>query len=231
MSIFIKSINEAVVQVKDKTRIDVSGIFTQGVTITDVTIKPETSESAISVYNADSSKWYLDWAYSTAGNKTITVTATDGVTPESETYNIEILSKDDDNLYSSDAELYQIESELKKYLPVGKNSYLYAHREAQQRILSYLDRKRIWNEDGSVLNKDQLNLSDVKRWSIYETLLIIYEDLVVQVGDKFKDKVLKYTELRNIERDRGAVRIDLDSNGTIDSGETLELKSFIMKRM
>lgn len=231
MSIFIKSINEAIVQAKDKTRIDVSGIFAQGVTITDVTIKPEASESAISVFSSNSDNWYLDWAYATSGTKTITVEATDGVTPVSEDFTVEVTSVADDNLYSSDSELFQIESELKKYLPAGKNSYLYAHREAQLRILSYLDRKRIWNTDGTIITKDQLNVSDVKRWSIYETMLIIYEDLVVAVGDKFKDKVLKYTELRNIERDRGAIRIDLDGNSTIESDEILELKSFRMKRM
>ena len=226
MSIFIDAVIESIIQVKDKTRIDVSNIFAQGITLTDVTIEPESGAGDISVFNIDSSKWYLDWAYATDGEKTITVTATDGISPQIETFTLSVLSSVDDNLYSNDSQLFQLETELKNYLPSGKNSYKYAHREAQNRILSYLDRKRIWNTDGTVVTKTQVNTADVARWSMFETLIVIYEDLVVSVGDKFKDKVARYTEQRNIERDRGAIRIDIDSDQSISTSEILELKTF-----
>jgi hypothetical protein len=98
-------------------------------------------------------------------------------------------------------------------------------------MLSYLDRKRIYNENGDPLTKDQINLKDdVVKWSLYETCIVIYEDLAVSVGDKFKDKVAYYEKLRNYERERAQLRIDKDSSGTIDSGEIQDMKSFRMIR-
>ena len=63
-------------------------------------------------------------------------------------------------------------------------------------------------------------------------IYMIYTDLFLSVGDKFAEKVNQYKALRNIERDRGAIRIDKDGNGTIDNDEaSQDLKSFrLIKR-
>jgi len=231
--IFINCKNEQIIQVSDKTRIDVSDTFVSGDAITDIAIKPEASESFISVFNADTDKWYLDWAYSTNGSKVISVQATDGVLVENKDFTIEVISEQDDNLYSNDSQLFTIESELKRYIAPGRNSYINIHREAQRRILDYLERKRIYNTDGSRITKDQINIDDdIARWSLYEALVIIYEDLVVAVGDKFKDKVLEYKNLRSQFRTMGALRLDRDKDGTIEpSSELQELKSYrLIKR-
>jgi hypothetical protein len=229
--IFIKCSKDETVQVADKFRIDVSSTFVSGDPITDILIKPEATESFISVFDSNQERWYLDWAYSTDGTKTIEVQATDGTITETKTFGIESITESDDNLYSNDAQLFQIESELKRYLPQGRNSFIYAHRISQERMLSYLDRKRIYNENGDPLTKDQINLKDdVVKWSLYETCIVIYEDLAVSVGDKFKDKVAYYEKLRNYERERAQLRIDKDSSGTIDSGEIQDMKSFRMIR-
>lgn len=229
--IFIKCSKDELVQVADKFRIDVSSTFVNGSPITDILIKPEATESFISVFDTNQERWYLDWAYSDDGTKTVEVQATDGVITETESFTIESLTESDDNLYSNDSQLFQIESELKRYLPQGRNSFIYAHRIAQERMLSFLDRKRIYNENGDPLTKDQINLKDdVIKWSLYETCIVIYEDLAVSVGDKFKDKVAYYEKLRNYERERSQLRIDRDSSGAIDSGEIQDMKSFRMIR-
>jgi hypothetical protein len=174
--IFINCKNEELVQVNDKTRIDIGSSFVSGDAITDISIKPESSEPFISVFNSNQDKWFLDWAYSTDGEKTISVEATDGINTVSQDFKIKIISVEDDNLYSTDAQLFNIESELRKdiYIPRGRNTFTNSHREAQSRILSYLDRKRIWNDDGSPITKTQLNLDDdLSKWSLYETAYII----------------------------------------------------------
>lgn len=229
--IFINCIKEPLVQVNDKTRIDVSTSFVSGDGITDITIEVDGS-GPISVFNEDQSKWYLDWAFDSDGTKSIEVTATDGVNNVVQTFEIEVISEGDDNLYSTDAQIFAIESELKRYIPDGKNSFKNIHREAQARILNFLDRKRIWNENGEPFNKTQVNLFDeLSRWSLYETLFIIYTDLFISVGDKFAEKVNQYKELRNYERERAAVRIDRDGNGFDPSKDIQELKSFrLIKR-
>lgn len=230
--IFINCINEGLVQVNDKTRIDVSRSFVSGDVITDITITPEIGESAVSVYNADQKRWYLDWQFATDGTKTITVEATDGVSTVSQNFTIDVISEADDNLYSNDQQIFKIEQELLKYIPPGRNSYKNIHREAQSRILNYLDRKRIWNDDGEPYTKDQLNLyGELSLWSLYETILMIYQDLYVSVGDKFAEKINEYKALRNYERDRGAIRIDKNNNQVLDeSTEIQELKSYRLIR-
>lgn len=229
--IFINCIKESLVQVGDKTRIDVSTSFVSGAGITDITIDP-TGSDATSVFDADQSKWYLDWAFDSSGTKTITVEATDGVTTIAQTFDIEVVSEEDDNLYSNDSQIFAIESELRRYIPDGKNSFKNLHREAQSRILNFLDRKRIWNDDGSPYSKTQVNIYDeLNKWSLYETLFIIYTDLFISVGDKFAEKVNQYKELRNYERERASVRIDKDGNGFDPELDIQELKSFrLIKR-
>lgn len=230
--IFLNCIRESLIQVGDKTRIDVSKSFVSGSGITDILIKPEATESFISVFNTNQDKWFLDWAYSTSQDKTISVQATDGFNTVSQDFAISVISEVDDNLYSSDEEIFSLESELKRYIPQGKNSYKNIHREAQSRILNYLDRKRIWNKDGGPYTKDQLNLTgELSKWSLYECLYIIYTDLFISVGDKFAEKINQYRDLRNTERDRGSLRVDSDNSGTIEPySEIRDLKSFRMVR-
>lgn len=230
--IFLSCIRESLVQVNDKTRIDVSKSFVSGSGITSISIKPEASGSFVSVYNTNQAKWFLDWAYPTDGTKVITVQATDGITTVSQNFELEVISEEDDNLYSTDEQIFAIESELKRYIPEGRNSFKNIHREAQSRILNYLDRKRIWNTNGEPYTNDQLNINnELSKWSLYEALFIIYSDLFVSVGDKFAEKINQYKELRNAERDRASLRIDKDNSGTFDgSSEIQDLKSFRMIR-
>jgi hypothetical protein len=231
--IFLSCNREKIVQINDKTRIDASKSFVSGSVITDILIKPEASESFVSVYNISQDKWFLDWAYSTDGEKTITIQATDGVNVITQDFKLNVISEVDDNLYSDDSELFSLETELKRYIPIGRNSFKHIHREAQSRILNFLDRKRIWNDNGTPYTKEQVNLiGELSKWSLYECLFMIYTDLFISVGDKFAEKVNQYKELRNYERDRGAIRIDKNGNGTYDDGTDFqELKSFrLIKR-
>jgi hypothetical protein len=230
--IFLSCIRESLVQVNDKTRIDVSKSFVSGSGITAISIKPEASGAFIPVYNNNQAKWFLDWAYATSGTKVITVQATDGVSTVSQNFELEVITEEDDNLYSSDEQIFAIESELKRYIPEGKNSFKNIHREAQSRILNYLDRKRIWASNGEPYTKDQVNLNgELSKWSLYEAMFIIYSDLFVSVGDKFAEKINQYKDLRNSERDRASIRIDKDNSGTFDGSEEIQdLKSFRMIR-
>ena len=229
--IFLDFKSEDIVQVGDKTRLDVSGSFiSDNIALTDIEIAPDNT-TYISVFNSgDNDKWFLDWSFSTSGEQVIGVRATDGTNTVNQTYTLNVISEIEDNLYSNDSQIFAIENELKRYIPSGRNSYKNIHREAQSRILNYLDRKRIWNDDGTAYSKDQLNLTgELQKWSLYETLYIIYSDLFISGGDKFAAKLDDYNKLRNIERDRGAIRIDKDSSGVIDSNsEIQDMKTFRM---
>ena len=228
--IFINCVNEEIVQVNDKTRIDVSRSFVSGEELTDIEIRPSASDNFISVFSNDQDKWFLDWAYSTDGEQTITVRATDGSSNVvSQQFTITVVTAAADNLYSNDSQIFAIENELKRYIPAGRNSYNNIHREAQKRILNYLERKRIWKDDGKPYTKDQINLlGELNQWSLYETILIIYTDLFMSGGDKFKEKVKQYSELVQNEKTRASIRIDKNSDDAIDRNEIQDLKSFRM---
>ena len=223
--IFPKLNLETVLQVEDKTRLNASRSFVSDGSVTDVLIEPEAGAGFISVFNSDQEKWYLDWAYQTDGVKTVTVRVeTDTPSSRDITYSITVLSKLDDSLFSGDSDLVGYEPDILNYLPRGKNSYLYAHRKAQEVIIAYLDEQRIWNEDGSRITKDQIAAitndeirDQFKQWSTFQTLLIIFNSIQVSNEDIFEDKKRHYEMLRDSARKRSALRLDRDKDDVIDS--------------
>jgi len=216
---------EAELQIEDKTRMDASRSFvTNDGNITDVLIKPEASDAFISVFNSDSDKWYLDWAYITDGIKTVEVQIdTDAPSTRIVTYTINVVSKEADTLFSGDANLIPYEPDILKYLPKGKNTYLYAHRKAQDIIIAYLDEQRIWNQDKTRITKFQISeITDneirkqFEEWSTFQTLLIIFESIQVTNEDIFQEKKTNYMNLRNAARNRSSLRLDLDGDKVIE---------------
>lgn len=226
---------ENVIQVDDKLRIDASLSFSNnGETITDVLIQPEASESFISVYNTNEDKWYLDWAYELDGTKDVVVRVVGDTNTKDKTYQIDVLSEDDDALFSNDADLYGYEPTIKDDLPKGKNSFKFVHRKAQELILDYLNEQRIWKQDGSrYLKQDVVDATDsevknqFKRWSTLQTLLIIFESNQVSVDDIFQEKMLHYTRLMNQSKATSALRLDSNNDGEL---EIRDIRSTYMVR-
>ena len=215
--IFPKLNLETTLQVDDKTRLDASLSTASGETISNVEIKPEATESFISVYHADSNKWYLDWAYETDGLKTVEVKVTTNLGDKTKTYDIIVLTEEEDALFSYDSDLYPYEPNLLKYLPKGKNTFIYAHRAAQKKILAYLDEQRIWKKDKTRYTKEDIvDKEEFNRWSIFQTLLIIFESSQVSNGDIFQEKKMEYDKDMREARNRSALRLDADSDGNTE---------------
>lgn len=216
---------ERVIQVDDKLRLDASLSFSPDEIITDVEIKPSAADSFISVYNSNHDKWYLDWAYETDGVFSIEVRLTSAATTRTKTYDILVLTEEEDALLSDDNDLYAIEPTLKRYLPKGKNSFKYAHRVSQERIIAYLDEQRIWKSDKSRYTKqDLVDITDsdfkyqFKQWSTYQTLLLIFESLQLGVEDVFQEKREDYENQMRQHRNRASLRLDQDGDGVVDEG-------------
>ena len=217
---------ENVNQVEDKLRFVATGSFvTQGETVTDVLIQPEASDPFISVFNSDQDKWFLDWAYVTDGIKTVTIRVETDITPagRTRTYPMTVLTEEEDSLFSSDSDLFGYETDLRNYLPKGKNSFLYAHRKAQDLIIAYLDEQRIWKQNSERITKQDIAaITDdevryqFQQWSTFQTLLIIFESIQVSTDDIFQEKKDNYMRLRDQARDRSALRLDLNDDGRLD---------------
>lgn len=229
---------ETVLQVDDKTRLNARNSFASNDgNITDVLIQPEASEAFISVFNSDSDRWYLDWSYETDGTKDVIVRVeTDTPNTKDRSYSIDVLSVEDDTLFSGDSDIIGFEPDILNYLPKGKNSYLYAHRKAQELIIAHLDEQRIWNRDGTRVTKDQIAAitddevrDQFRQWSTFQAILIIFESIKVSGEDIFNDKKLFYTDLRNVARNRGALRLDLNQDQDLDP-VAYDIRSWGLKR-
>ena len=204
---------ENIVQTYDKTRLNASGSFVEGAEMTLMEIQPETGED----FYAVSADFYLDWAYSTAGIKTVTLRITTDGAPDTFTREITAITESDDNLFSDDSQLVSLEDDIMSYTRKGRNSFLDKHRLAQGIIIDTLDSKRIWKDDGSRYTaSDLIDIQDFISWSVYIALTTIFESLSNQPTDIYAAKALKYNEKVSAAATRSVYRLDGDADGSID---------------
>lgn len=231
--IFHKLNKESIVQVNDMTRLDAGSSFAsqdEG-NVTLVRISPDNGVTWFDVTNASNStqRWYLDWAYDTDGDKTIKVEITTDTTPATEKdFTLPIISEADDCLFSSDEDLAKFEPEIFCYLRRGRSSYLDIHRCAQKIILDYLNLNieiRECDDINQVARKltakDLFDKQEVNTWSVYQTLVLIFQGLSNQTDDIFSQKAQSYSQLMNSARNRAEVTVDYDQDGTADKKERL----------
>ena len=224
--IFPKLTFETVLQVDEKTRLDASLSFaTDSDVIADVLIKPHSDADFISVYNNNNKdRWFIDWAYEDDElvSPEVRLVTEDQTKTKIYTSGITVLSQEQDALLSDDNDLLPFETDILKYLPKGKNSFIYAHRKSQERILAYLDEQRIWRNDGSRYTKqDIVDLpsefkDQFKQWSCFQTLTIIFESLQRSNNDIFQEKKMEYEKLMISARNRASLRLDQNGDGNLD---------------
>lgn len=235
MAIFGNIETEATVQVNDKTRINCTKTFLSKdeAAITLVRIKPSGTDSFITVSGVTPlyKDFFLDWEYATAGQKVITLEITTDGSPVEYLAAIDVVSVADDKLLSSDKDLTAVEPDILKWVPQGRNSFLNVHRKSQQLILDWLDSIRIWRNDGSKLTKADLSLTDdLKQLSIYTTLELIYMGISNKVDDVFLAKSREYRGKALDIKNRGRIQADFDGNGTLDSNDSVDMRSFNLVR-
>lgn len=188
-------------------------------------IKPDTGEDFFEVFNnqvelpigqsSDSSK-FMPWAYSSAGTKTITVRATKGSDIETKDFTIEIIEESADPHFSSDNDLKLHEPSIFSYLPKGRNSFLYLHREVKAEILRHL--KAIDNEiDYSKLYDKE----EFRAWSKFRVLELIFEKEIKESEDIFSFKRNTYKSLKEVAKTEVRATLDYDEDGTADTEVSL----------
>ena len=220
--IFPKIQADKLVQINDGLRLDArKTIFRNVADIENIEISPlgaEGSETFISVYeDGDFDKWFLDWQYSTPGNKRVVVRVTTTEEALESEIEIEAISPDDDKLFSTDQDIILSEPDILRYLPSGKTSYNFMHRESQKRILGWLDEKKIWKSNGERFTKDDIvDMQEFKDWSRFLTLHLIFSAKIVKPDDFFDRKASDYQRLHISAKNRGALRLDTTGDGEIN---------------
>lgn len=229
MAIFPKLQLESTVQQNDKCRLDgtKSFISTGEAAVTLMEIEPEDSAGYVTV----TSDQFLDWSYATTGEKTVSLRVTTDGSPTTFTKTITVVTAATDNLFSGDAELVAHEPDILNYVPEGRNSYLNVHRLAQDRIMTILDEKRIWDDSGDRLTKSAVtDTQEVNDWSKFLTLSYIFEGLSNDVDDIFFEKANRYRSMAKDAESRAAIKLDFDGDGTLESSEEADLFSMTMVR-
>lgn len=216
MAIFPHLEIESFVQVNDRTRLSglKSFVSADEAAISLLEIRPTTAGSFIDV-TADK---YLDWAYSTDGTETVAVRVTTDGAPVTYTKDIEILTELDDHLFSTDAELVPHEPNILNFVRAGRNSFIDVHRTAQDRILTELDERKIWDINGDRLTKEDIvDIEEVNDWSKYLTLRLIFEGLSNATDDIYSQKAQKYRSMEQSASERASLRLDRDGDGNTDA--------------
>ena len=206
---------ENIVQVDDQTRLDARKSYTtpDESSVTLIEIEPEASAGFFDV----TSQQFLDYQYSTDGDKLVSLRITTDGAPETLTKTLVIITEVDDKLFSSDDELTSHEPDILEYVTPGRNSFLNIHRNAQGRIITWLDEHRINDVYGNRLTKDAVvDIEEVSDWSKFLTLRLIFDGLSNSVDDIFREKALEYMKLEGIARNRSQLRLDKDGDGETD---------------
>lgn len=201
--------SDSVVQVMDKIRFDASASFVNG--------------DPVDTYEIDAGDGYmdvttdkiLDWAYTTEGTKTVTLRLTRDLDVEMVVKQITVLTAVEDRLFSSDKDLVAHEANIFDYLPKGFSSFNHVHRSAQQLILDSLSQRGYYTDTGVPLAKNDLfNVEEVKQWSKFLVLSMIFSNAQNEVGDFFSQKAQSYKDLSERSASRAFITLDPEQSGS-----------------
>ena len=206
---------ENIVQVNDKTRLDATKSF-QSPYEAAVTLFEIEPESGAGFFAVGTSK-YLDWAYSSAGEKTATVRITTDGSPVTSTQTLTIISEADDKLFSNDQDLITMEDDILRLLRPGRASFLDKHRMAQFKIIDALDQMGLTDGFGNKLTKlDLFDATEVNEWSKYLTLNLIFASATSEANDVYMTKAAEYLKMAQLASKRAGIRFDTDQDGSED---------------
>lgn len=215
MAIFPLIETDNVLQVNDKFRISASKTYItkDEAAITEVEIDPGDGLFR-SVFQGVVKQWWLDFQHDTEGDKTVAVRVTTDAVPVTVTKTVTVLSEADDKLFSNDYDLVAIESDILKYIPDGRSSFKYIHREAQNQILEWLYINGFRGTGNTRLTKDNvIDVNEVRFWAKYMALRLIFQDLSNAPEDVFDKKSKLYQNEEHKWRENAGLKLDFNKDG------------------
>jgi hypothetical protein len=156
-------------------------------------------------------------------HKQITVTAGDGTLSDSHIDSVRLYSEKGDRLFSTDSMLSIHEHDIMKWLPDGLNSYKAYHRRSQDLIMEYIYKQGFTNIYRDPLTKFDLRQTrQVRDWSTFMTLAIIFNDISNQTDDVFRQKAGIY-EKKSLKARSRFLKIDMDRDGDLEDDEYIRM--------
>lgn len=232
MAIFPDLSCEEIVQTNDRTRLSAINSFvtpdeTSG--ITSIKIKPQSNVDYIDVTD----NMYLDWQYTFAGSQTVKVLVESGAASASADFSktIQVVTPSSDRLFSTDQDIKLHEPDILKWKEDGRNSFLNIHRRAKKLILEYLRREGFVDVYGNPYTDAAIiDIDEVKQWSTFITLRLIFEGISNSTEDVFHIKAKRYFEMEQKWRSIALLRLDIDGDGEVVEGEGIDMRSCFVAR-
>lgn len=209
---------EPIVQVADKTRLDATKSFiSPSGSFDEVYIQPSANDAPILV---STEAPFLDWVYGASGKIEATVVLVAASATASATQTIEVVTSEWDHLFSTDEDLRQHEPDILKWVVDGRSSFLDTHRRAQTLILKWLDKEGYVDIYGKPFTKEAIvDIEEVREWSTFLALKIIFEGISNAVDDIFHEKAKRYNAKMVEYRSKALLRLDVDGDGKAEEFE------------
>lgn len=223
---------EAVVQVGDRTRLSATKSFVtpDEAAIETVLISPT---GATGDFINVSENMYLDWQYSASGviPVRVRVATASGVSADF-TDELSVVTAGQDHLFSNDDDLRLHEPDILKWVEEGRNTFTNIHRRAQKVIMEYLRKEGFVDVYGNPYTKAAVvDIEEVKQWSTYLALRLIFEGLSNATEDIFSEKAKRYKGNEVDWRKTALLRLDVDGDGEADNEEGIDTAfSFVARR-
>lgn len=157
--------------------------------------------------------------------KRISLALDNGVDNETLTKTLKLYSIDGDALFSNDQDLISIKSDIMNWVKPGRNSFLNFHRRAQSDIIDFFRGKGVIDSYYNPLRvRDFVKPEDLKEWSTFLTLRLIFDDFSNATDDIFYSEARQF-EAREMRLRNRYMRVDLDKDGVSDKGESINITS------
>lgn len=160
------------------------------------------------------------------GIRAVTVASGNGTDTNTLIVYPKVYSEAGDYLFSNDGDLTSHEPDIMKWVTDGRSSFKNVHRRSQKLIIAWLDEKGYVNVYGDKYTKrDIVDIEEVKQWSTFMTLRLIFQGLSNAVDDVF-DRKAKYYELNEqAARQRVILRLDSNKDGVVNEIEGVSIYS------
>ena len=160
------------------------------------------------------------------GSKIVTVEASNGTITDEKKFYLKCYSESGDYLFCNTRDLTAHEPDLVKWIQDGHSSYNNVIRRSQKLIMAWLDEKGYVNIYGDKFTKkDVIDIEEVKQWSIFMSLRLIFQGMSNAIDDIFDRKSKDYALNEEAARQRVVLRIDSDKDGLADNNEGMSIYS------
>jgi hypothetical protein len=160
------------------------------------------------------------------GNKIVTVVSSNGTNTDTKYFYLKAYSEAGDRLFCSDGDLIAHEPDIMSWVQNGRSSFKNVYRRSQKLIIAWLDEKGYCNVYGDKYTKnDILDIEEVRQWSTFMSLRLIFQGLSNSIDDIFDRKSKLYEMSEQAARQRVILRIDTNKDGQIEDTEGLSIYS------